>query len=164
MNNFFEAYTDGSCDNLSKFHSGGSAYVVLSDGILIKEGSKGFLGTTNNRMELLAIISVVNFLPQKAKVLIHTDSQYSITALTYHPGKKAKNLDLIGLFHRIVRENKIDYSFKWVKGHNGDEWNEYVDNLAFTEYKRICSDYGISSKRDEQDDYHSLNTRRYGRL
>ena len=41
MNNFFEAYTDGSCDNMNIYKAGGSAYVVLSDGIPIKEGSKG---------------------------------------------------------------------------------------------------------------------------
>ena len=164
MKNLFEAYTDGSCDNMNKYKAGGSAYVVLSDGILIKEGSKGFLGTTNNRMELLAIISVINFLPSQSEVVIHTDSQYSIISFTYPAKKDAKNKDLIGLFHRLVREKHINYRFVWVKGHNGNEWNEYVDNLAFTEYKRICSDYGISRKRNEQDNYHSLNTRRYGRL
>ena len=46
----FEAYTDGSCDNLSPYGEGGSAYIILKDGIIIKESKKGFVGTTNNRM------------------------------------------------------------------------------------------------------------------
>ena len=56
----YEAYTDGSCDNLSPYGEGGSAYIILKDGIIIKESKKGFVGTTNNRMEMLAIISAVN--------------------------------------------------------------------------------------------------------
>lgn len=156
MNNFFEAYTDGSCDNLSKFHSGGSAYVVLSDGVIIKEGCKGFLHTTNNRMEQLAIISVINFLPSNSKVVIHTDSQYSIISFTYPAKKDAKNKDLIGLFHRLVREKHINYRFVWVKGHNGNEWNEYVDNLAYTAYRNICAERGIPCKRDETDNYNRI--------
>lgn len=62
----YEAYTDGSCDNLSPYGEGGSAYIILKDGIIIKESKKGFVGTTNNRMEMLAIISAVKSVPKGA--------------------------------------------------------------------------------------------------
>ena len=48
----YEAYTDGSCDNISPYGEGGSAYIILKDGVIIKESKKGFVGTTNNRMDV----------------------------------------------------------------------------------------------------------------
>lgn len=77
----YEAYTDGSCDNLSPYGEGGSAYIILKDGIIIKESKKGFVGTTNNRMEMLAIISAVKSVPKGATLTVYTDSQYCIRAL-----------------------------------------------------------------------------------
>ena len=76
----YEAYTDGSCDNLSPYGEGGSAYIILKDGIIIKESKKGFVGTTNNRMEMLAIISAVKSVPKGATLTVYTDSQYCITS------------------------------------------------------------------------------------
>lgn len=64
----YEAYTDGSCDNLSPYGEGGSAYIILKDGIIIKESKKGFVGTTNNRMEMLAIISAVKSVPKRGYI------------------------------------------------------------------------------------------------
>ena len=55
----YVAYTDGSCDNNSKYKAGGSAYIVLKDGEIVRMKNHGRLQTTNNRMELLAIISAV---------------------------------------------------------------------------------------------------------
>lgn len=77
----YEAYTDGSCDNLSPYGEGGSAYIILKDGIIIKESKKGFVGTTNNRMEMLAIISAVKSVPKGATLTVYTDSQYCINEL-----------------------------------------------------------------------------------
>lgn len=65
----YEAYTDGSCDNISPYGEGGSAYIILKDGVIIKESKKGFVGTTNNRMEMLAIISAVKSVPKGALLL-----------------------------------------------------------------------------------------------
>lgn len=62
----YVAYTDGSCDNHSKYKAGGSAYVVLKDGDIVKMKNHGRLQTTNNRMELLAIISAAKSCPDGA--------------------------------------------------------------------------------------------------
>lgn len=135
----YEAWTDGSCDNI-RTKAGGSGYIVLKDGEVIKSRSKGFLNTTNNRMELLAIISAVNSVPVGHSVLIHTDSQYCILALDGRDHKA--NADLINLFHKVSKPLKQVY-FEWVKGHAGNRYNEIADDLAFSAYKDICEKHNL---------------------
>ena len=68
----FIAYSDGSCDNNNPSRPGGAAYIIMdTEGNIIKKKSKGFKNTTSNRMELLAIISVVNSLPNNSFVTIN---------------------------------------------------------------------------------------------
>lgn len=62
----YVVYTDGSCDNLSPFKAGGSAYIIIKDGEILIRKHHGRLNTTNNRMELLAIISAVKSCPEGA--------------------------------------------------------------------------------------------------
>jgi ribonuclease HI len=131
----FTAYTDGSCDNLNAKRPGGSAYIILNeDGSLFKKASKGFLGTTNNRMELLAIISVVNSLPKSSEVTIYTDSQYCIATLKAK--KPKKNLDLVQKYHSIAGK-LASVTFEWVRGHKGNFWNEECDRMANGEYQKL---------------------------
>jgi hypothetical protein len=137
----FEAWTDGSCNNLSPYGEGAAAYVVLKDGVPIHEAKHGYLGTSNNRMELLAIISAVNWIPAKSSLTIYTDSQYAIDVLSGMCGAK-KNTDLIRLYNSIV-SNLSYIRFVWVKGHDGYEWNEYVDELASSETEKIVAQYNI---------------------
>jgi ribonuclease HI len=127
----FIAYTDGSCDNLDPKRPGGAAYIIFNEDMtLFRKASKGFCGTTNNRMELLAIISVVNALPKGSEVTIYTDSQYCITTLK---AKKPKmNLDLVGKYHQIAGK-LAKVTFEWVKGHAGDKYNEMCDSIAVEE-------------------------------
>lgn len=131
----FIAYTDGSCDNLDPKRPGGAAYIIFNEDMtLFRKASKGFCGTTNNRMELLAIISVVNALPKGSEVTIYTDSQYCITTLK---AKKPKmNLDLVGKYHQIAGK-LAKVTFEWVRGHNGNMWNEECDRMANGEYQKM---------------------------
>lgn len=135
----FKAYTDGSCNNLSPYGEGGAAYIILQDGVEVKRASKGFMGVTNNRMEMLAIISAANSVPPGSTIEIYTDSQYCITVFApgYIVKAKTKNIDLIRLFNEIRQTRTI--LFHWVKGHNGDEYNEMVDKMADarTEEQRV---------------------------
>lgn len=135
----FIAYTDGSCNNLSPYGEGGSAYVLLQGGELIKKVAKGFVGTTNNRMEMLAIISAVNSLPIGASVVIYTDSKYCIGAFTRGG---SKNQDLINLFHH-VSANLQGVEFRWVKGHNGNQYNEMVDRMAAACVEEMRKKYNL---------------------
>lgn len=129
------AYTDGSCDNLHPNRPGGAAYIIFNeDGSLYKKTSKGFLNTTNNRMELLAIISVVNSLPKGSSITIYTDSQYCIRACKMK--KRKKNIDLIELFHRLAGKLS-EINFEWVRGHAGNIYNEECDRMANGEYRKM---------------------------
>lgn len=139
------AYTDGSCDNLSPYGEGGSAYILMKEGTIIKEAKKGFVGTTNNRMEMLAIISAVNSTPKNADLIVYTDSQYCITSFT-NVKKPKKNLELINLYHHCA-SNLNSIEFRWVKGHNGDKYNELVDSMAFDAYKSMIEKYNLPKTR-----------------
>ena len=132
----FVAYTDGSCDNLNPLRPGGAAYIIMdSDGNIIKKKSKGFQNTTNNRMEMLAIISVVNSLPNNSFVTINTDSEYCIRALLSKQPKA--NLDLIEKYYSLRQQKYITVFLHHVKGHAGNKYNEECDQMAKGEYTKM---------------------------
>jgi len=83
--------------------------------------------TTNNAMELTAVIEALKFYSYHNKFHIYSDSLYVINCATCK-WKKKKNLDLWNEFDR-VSVNK-DIIWTWVKGHNGDYYNELVDRMA----------------------------------
>ncbi|MDR2847737.1 MAG: ribonuclease HI [Bacteroidales bacterium] len=127
-------YTDGSA--LGNPGPGGYGVVLIS-GSYRKELSQGFQHTTNNRMELLAVITALEILkiPQ-SQVVIYTDSQYVVNAVekkwlqTWEQKRFAgkKNADLWTRFLKIYRQH--DVRFVWVKGHAGNPENERCDSLA----------------------------------
>lgn len=141
----YVAYTDGSCDNLSKERAGGSAYVILKDGELVKMKNHGQLNTSNNRMELLAIISAVNACPDGSFIDIYTDSQYCILVLS-KSYKPKKNPDLYELYKKCVA-HVGGVRFHWVKGHDGNTYNELADQLAYGAYCDICEQYNIEKTK-----------------
>lgn len=129
----FVAYTDGSCWNSDPNRCGGAAYVVLDNhGRVYRIAHKGFLGTSNNRMEMLAIISAVASVPKGSKIVVLTDSQYSIRAFTYGG---SKNQDLIDLFDKYGMDR--DVCMEWVRGHDGTPLNEWCDHWAGVEYRTM---------------------------
>ena len=140
------AYTDGSCNNLSPYGEGGAAYIILDpDRRVVRKSSKGFIGTTNNRMELIAIMSALAAVPPNSKLLVYTDSQYCIMMLGNRRSpikKNAKNLDLISrcIFYK---ERLSGVDFEWVKGHNGNEYNELADALAASRTEEMRLIHGI---------------------
>ena len=137
MENSYSAFTDGSSDNKNPLRPGGSAYIIFDcQGNEIKRASKGFKNTSNNRMEILAIISVVNSLPYGSSVTIHSDSQYSINVLSGR-WQASMNLDQVALYRRLVAERNIKVTFEWVRGHNGDVYNELCDQMARGEYQKM---------------------------
>ena len=137
MGNQYQAWSDGSSDNKNPLRPGGSAYIIFdSQGNEVKRMSKGFMGVTNNKMELLAIVSVVNSLPPNSSVTIHSDSQYSINVLSGR-WRASENLKVIILYRRLVAEKNIKVTFEWVRGHNGDVYNELCDQMARGEYQKM---------------------------
>ena len=127
-------YTDGA----SSGNPGPGGYgVVLISGKHRLEKSEGFRLTTNNRMELLAVITGLEALKIKgSKVVVYTDSKYVSDAVEKgwvfqwesKGFKKKKNPDLWTRFLKIYR--KHDVRFVWIKGHNNNPENELCDRLA----------------------------------
>ena len=135
--NVYDCYTDGSCNNLSANKEGGAAYLILLNGKEILRRSKALFHTTNNRAEMLAIISAVKRCPIGADIVIHTDSKYAIFSFGHRKriSDSVKNSDLIHLYRKEAAQKKV--TFEWVKGHNGDRYNEIVDSMANGEYNKM---------------------------
>ena len=127
-------YTDGA----AKGNPGRGGYgIVLLSGKLRKELSKGFRLTTNNRMELLAVIVSLEALKKKPEsVIIYSDSKYVVDAVEKKwvfgwektNFNKKKNPDLWIRFLKIYRQHNV--TFKWVKGHSDNAENNRCDFLA----------------------------------
>ncbi|WP_069661308.1 ribonuclease HI [Arcticibacter eurypsychrophilus] len=129
-----EIFTDGA----SSGNPGPGGYgVVLKSGPHYKELSAGYRKTTNNRMELLAVITGLESIHQPGQeVVIYSDSKYVIDAVEKKwvfgwvtkgfAGKK--NKDLWMRFLKIYKTHKV--FFQWVKGHAGHIENERCDRLA----------------------------------
>ena len=130
-------YTDGSC--LGNPGPGGWAWVA-TDGKNIAERSGAEPDTTNNRMELTAVMRALVAAQRHPEVEIHTDSQYVKNGMQSWiknwkrnnwrtaDKKPVKNQDLWIALDEAA--GKIKIHWHWVRGHNGDEMNERVDALA----------------------------------
>ena len=139
-NNKFNIYTDGACNNLKEPHWGGWAYIITEDGAIIHDDSDAEKHTTNNRMELTAILNSFTELPKRSEVHIYTDSQYCITVLDNDNRSFPKNMDLIEAFREIIREGEHYVTFHLVRGHSGNEFNEMADKLANSEYEKASGE------------------------
>lgn len=140
-------YTDGAASG----NPGPGGYgVILKCGTRCKELSGGFSLTTNNRMELLAVIKGLEAIKWTgAQVEVYSDSQYVVKALTEgwldkwisRNWKKVKNVDLWQRFVPLFRKHRV--TFHWIRGHAGHPENERCDQLAVQAYK------GSGLKADE---------------
>jgi len=115
---------------------------LLMYGEHVKEMSEGFRLTTNNRMELLAVIVGLEALTREGvEVEVYSDSKYVVDAVmkrwVFNWEKKGykdkKNPDLWQRFLRVYRKHKV--TFHWVKGHAGNPLNERVDAMAVAAYQ-----------------------------
>lgn len=130
-------YTDGSCINNGKINSkGGWAFIIIdsnnTDNIEYLIYDSGFeLNTTNNIMELKAVINSLKSYNHSDNFTIYTDSKYVINCATgiY---KRNLNIDLWNDYDNISKNKNIN--FIWVKGHSGDYYNELVDKMAKSAY------------------------------
>lgn len=129
-------YTDGS--SLGNPGPGGYGLrLEWAEMSYVKEFSQGFVRTTNNRMELLAVIVGLELLKkQPLEVVVFSDSKYVIDSVdkkwVFGWEKKAfkdkKNSDLWKRFLKIYRKHNVN--FQWIKGHNQHPQNERCDELA----------------------------------
>ena len=132
-------YTDGGASG----NPGPGGYgTLLMYGEHVKELSEGFRLTTNNRMELLAVIKGLEALKRDGlEVEVHSDSKYVVDAVEKRwvfgwekkGYKDKKNPDLWQRFLRVYRRHQV--RFHWVKGHAGNPLNERVDAMAVAAYQ-----------------------------
>jgi len=123
-----EVYTDGAYSSIRD--QGGIGIVFILDGKIIKKFSKSFKHTTNNRMEIIAVIIALQSIKAKCdSITIYSDSQYVIGCATNKFGRK-KNLDLWKLYTKVVSRLNFDINFVWVKGHADNQYNQIADSLA----------------------------------
>lgn len=141
-----DIWTDGAC----KGNPGPGGW-----GALLRQGSRektlygGEMDTTNNRMELLAVIKALQALKRPCIVALHTDSSYVQKGMTEWLAnwklrqwrtaakKPVKNADLWQILDELSKQHQI--SWHWVKGHAGDLGNERADELANLGVEQILS-------------------------
>ena len=141
-------YTDGACKG-NPGPGGWGALLRAADGAE-KELCGGELETTNNRMEMMAVIEALSALKRPCHVVLHVDSQYVLKGMTeWLQGWKAKgwrtaakqpvkNVDLWQRLDALVHQSEHRIEWQWVKGHAGDPGNERADALANRGVERLA--------------------------
>ncbi|MBE6454517.1 MAG: ribonuclease HI [Alphaproteobacteria bacterium] len=143
-----EIFTDGAC---SGNPGAGGWGAILRYGDIEKELSGGESDTTNNRMELTAVIEALKALKRPCKITLYTDSRYVMDGVnqwlpnwkvngwrTSNKKSPVKNIDLWQALESQLEKHQIKWV--WVKGHNGHPENERVDKLARDQAKAHISE------------------------
>ena len=140
-----DIYTDGACSG-NPGKGGWGAVLVYNQ--TEKELCGGEKATTNNRMELTAVISALKAVKEPCEITVTTDSKYVCDAVNKGwvyswkrngwkkaDKKPALNVDLWEQLLSLLEIHKV--TFNWVKGHNGHEYNERCDRLAVNYYQNL---------------------------
>ncbi|MBW2231362.1 MAG: ribonuclease HI [Deltaproteobacteria bacterium] len=131
-------FTDGSCE--PNPGPGGWGFVWVEDDEIVQQKCGHEPDTTNNRMELTALIQAYESLPADGVFSLYSDSQLCVKTVNewaagwQRRGWKRKtgpikNLDLVKRLWTLAQA-KPDIELKWIKAHDGSRWNEYADALA----------------------------------
>jgi len=144
----YEIYSDGACRGNPG--PGGYAAILLENREVLQEISGGFQETTNNRMELMAVIRGLESLKAGSRVRIYTDSSYVLRGMeewlanwksngwVTSSGKPVKNQDLWKKIARLQEKYRIE--LVKVKGHSGDDMNNRADQLAKKACEKACKE------------------------
>ena len=131
-------FSDGSCEGNPG--PGGWAAVWVEDDRILREEHGAEPATTNNRMELKALIAAYRMLPEDAELSVYSDSQLCVKTINEwaagwerrgwkRKGGAIANLELVReLWDLAGRHPRV--TLQWIKAHDGSRWNEYADALA----------------------------------
>ena len=139
-------FTDGACEGNPG--PGGWSAVWVQDDRVVEERVGGAAATTNNRMELMAMIEGLRMLPADAETTLYSDSNLCVQTVNEwaagweRRGWKRKtgpiaNLELVQELYAL-KQKRLRVTVKWIKAHDGSRWNEYADVLAAREARRIA--------------------------
>jgi ribonuclease HI len=131
-------FTDGSCEGNPG--PGGWGFVWVEEDRIIEQGSGVAPSTTNNRMELTALIEAYRALPGDHRISVYSDSQLCVKTVNEwaagweERGWRRKsgpiaNLELVKELYRLAGAHS-QVELCWIKAHDGSRWNEYADALA----------------------------------
>ncbi len=131
-------FTDGSCD--PNPGAGGWGWVWVREGEILDQGHGRVADTTNNRMELQALIEAFRKLPGGADLVAYSDSQLCVNTINQwasgwekrgwkRKGGPIKNLELVQELYALSLA-KPQIELQWIRAHEGTRWNEYADALA----------------------------------
>ena len=131
-------FSDGSCEGNPG--PGGWGFVWVENDEIVKQGQGVDPATTNNRMELRALIEAYKKLPGDATVTVYSDSQLCVNTVNEwakgwerrgwkRKGGPIKNLELVQELYALAGEHP-DVELRWIRAHDGSRWNEYADALA----------------------------------
>jgi ribonuclease HI len=137
-----DIFTDGCC--LGNPGPGGYAAIIVTTGHVVYGTKGGSYDTTNNRMELEAAISALRLMPDTVTgtINLHTDSRYVTDGMTSYlakwkrngwktsGGDPVKNRDLWEQLDALCTKLGSALRWTWLKGHNGNRWNEMADEIA----------------------------------
>lgn len=145
-------HTDGGVQNNGKRDCyGACAYVILKDELHLNENVECLFNTTNNRAEMQAILNSLHYLKDNRlhthTVTLYSDSQYCIKGCNnwIHSWVKKKfmkngayipNADLWREMYQLII-NFDNLTFKWVKGHDGNEMNDYINDLCTAKQEQM---------------------------
>ena len=133
-------FTDGSCDGNPG--PGGFGWVWVENDEVVDAGYGSDPQTTNNRMELAALIAAYRKIPRNESLTIYSDSRLCVDTLTKwaagwekrgwkRKGGPIANLELVREAYSLYQAHP-DVKVEWIRAHNGARWNEYADALATT--------------------------------
>ncbi len=131
-------FTDGSCEGNPG--PGGWGFVWVENDEILEQGSGTDPATTNNRMELLALIQAYRALPADATVTVFSDSELCVKTVNEWAAAwerrgwrrktgPIKNLELVKELYALANAHP-NVELRWIRAHDGSRWNEYVDALA----------------------------------
>lgn len=133
-NSMIKVYTDGSYKPSTD--QGGFASIITENDEILRIIHKGFIHTTNNRMELYGILSALEYFLEPTEFEIYSDSTYVVNSINRNfvgkwlleSDESKKNMDLWSKIETLMKKHSV--KFKWIKGHNNNTFNELADLYA----------------------------------
>lgn len=123
----YAVYTDGGCEVNPGGKGGAACVIVDSDENVARKCSEGYFATTNNRMEMRAVLLALEQVESGSEIHLYSDSLYVLNGIS-GTWQRKKNTDLWLRLDHALKQHDVELA--WVRGHNGDKYNEICDSMC----------------------------------